>query len=65
MMVVEVKGGAKFEASVPRPLLDVRTGPFPWFDVSKDGWFLIPVPIEQSASVPITVVVNWTAALKK
>ena len=37
----------------------------PWFDVSKDGRFLIPTQIEQAAGAPMTVVVNWTAGLKK
>jgi hypothetical protein len=35
-----------------------------WFDVGKDG-FLIPVLAEQARGVPITVVVNWQAGLKK
>ncbi|MBZ5607139.1 MAG: protein kinase [Acidobacteriia bacterium] len=66
MMVVEVTGGAKFEASVPSPLFDTRlTSGNTWFDVSKDGRFLIPASVEQSTSVPMTVVVNWTAGLKK
>jgi hypothetical protein len=51
---------------VPKPLFDVRLagGVNPWFDVSKDGRFLIPVP-EQTANAPMTVVVNWQAGLKK
>ncbi len=67
MMVVEAKGGAKFEASVPKALFDVHTvnGLNFVFDVSKDGRFLIPTPVEPSANVPMTVVVNWTAGLKK
>ena len=56
-------GNNKFEASVPKPLFDIRTGLEGWFDVSKNDRFLIPTPIE--ASVPITIVVNWTAGLKK
>jgi hypothetical protein len=32
--------------------------------VSADGRFLIPMPAEQSATVPMTVVLNWQAALK-
>jgi hypothetical protein len=34
------------------------------YDVSKDGRFLIPTPVEKSESTPFTVVVNWTAGLK-
>jgi len=36
-----------------------------WFDVSKDGRFLMPIPVENAAPVPMTVVVNWTAGLKR
>jgi hypothetical protein len=56
---------AKFEAGVPKPLFDVHLVGLSNFDVSKDGRFLIPAQIEQSATVPITVMVNWTAGLKK
>jgi len=65
MMAVEVKGdGKKFEAGVPKPLFDVRQSA--QFDVSKDGRFLIHVPQDQAGTnVPLTVVVNWQAALKK
>ena len=35
------------------------------FDVSKDGRFLIPPPVQQRGLTPITVVVKGTAALKK
>jgi eukaryotic-like serine/threonine-protein kinase len=67
MMAMEIKSGSKFEAGVPKPLFDVRlpTGRNAWFDVTKDGRFLVPVPVEQTATVPMTVVVNWQAGLKK
>jgi hypothetical protein len=67
MMAVEVKTGAKFEAGLPRALFDsnIGTDPDNWFDVSKDGRFLIPTQEEQTATVPMTVVLNWQAALKK
>jgi Tol biopolymer transport system component/predicted Ser/Thr protein kinase len=64
LMAVDVKGSAKFEAGVPKPLFDVRLGGSQ-FDVSKDGRFLIPVLTEQVVNAPMTVVVNWTAELKK
>jgi Tol biopolymer transport system component len=65
LMAVEVKGeGKTFQASVPKPLFEVAA--LGQFDVSKDGRFLIQVPVEQAAtSVPLTVVVNWQAGLKK
>jgi len=72
LMAVEVKvdavrGGPRFEAGVPKPLFDTRFLPTDnsWFDVSKDGRFLIPTIPEQEANTPMTVVVNWTAGLKK
>jgi len=58
LMAVQLKSGEKFEAGVPKPLFDIRTGSQPRFDVSKDGRFLIPTPVEQSGSVPMTVVIN-------
>ena len=65
LMAVEVKGdGKKFDAGVPKPLFSVPAQA--QFDVSKDGRFLIHVPVAQTATnVPITVVVNWQSALKK
>ena len=65
MMTVEIKAsGSKFDAGVPKALFEVRVAGH--FDVGKDGRFLIRVPQEQAATnVPITVVVNWQAALKK
>jgi Tol biopolymer transport system component len=67
LMAVEVAEGAKFQAGLPKQLFDTHIGnvPYNWFDVSKDGRFLIPVQLEQSANAPMTVVVNWQAGLKK
>lgn len=67
MMAAEVSTGSKFEAGVPRPLFKVHLsrGMDAWFDVTKDGRFLIPVQAEQTVNAPITVVVNWQAGLKE
>jgi hypothetical protein len=67
MMAAKVKAGSQFEAGVPKPLFNVRLprGIDSWFDVTKDGRFLIPVQVEQAAKAPITVVINWQAGLKK
>jgi hypothetical protein len=70
MMAAEVKSvagkdGLTFERGVPKPLFDTHIPQDAWFDVSKDGKFLIPVPVEQPGAAPISVVVNWPATLKK
>ena len=65
LMAVEIKGGAKFEAGLPKPLFDVHINNDGWYDVSKDGRFLIPNQIGQATSAPMTVVLNWTAGLKR
>lgn len=68
MTAVAVKTGPKFDAGVPKPLFEVRTDLAAFgsvYDVSNDGRFLIPVPVDQGATTPITVVVNWQAGLKK
>ena len=65
LMAVDVKSGAKFEAGIPKPLFEVRINGDGWYDVSKDGRFLFPSQIEQAATAPLTVVINWTAGLKK
>ena len=69
MMAVQVRtNSTKFEAGLPAPLFDSHfdtLNPFGWYDVARDGRFLIPTVVEQSAAAPMTVVVNWTAGLKK
>jgi Tol biopolymer transport system component len=70
LMAVEVDGGADtFEAGVPMPLFEPRvvsiSGDSP-YDVAADGRrFLIKVPVEENAPAPVTVVLNWTADLKR
>ena len=47
----------------PRPM--VTLGDYP-YDVSADGQrFLVNTLVEETASAAITLVVNWTAGLKK
>ena len=68
MMAVKINtAGGKFQASVPQPLFDVHmaAGLVPNFDVSKDGRFLIPTVVGETSNVPMTVVLNWQAGLKK
>jgi Tol biopolymer transport system component/predicted Ser/Thr protein kinase len=72
MMAVAISGGSQkpgeqFAAGIPKPLFNTRFVPDAnsWFDVSKDGRFLIPIPVESAGNAPMTVVINWPAALKK
>ena len=70
MMAVEMDPGSKFQSGQPKPLFDARLiGNNAWYDVSADRRFLLPlaVPVEaeHSSSAPMTVVINWTAGLKR
>jgi hypothetical protein len=71
-MSVDLKSGSGFEASVPRPLFQTRTPrvDFPGFhslyDVTPDGLrFLVVSEPEVRPASPITIVLDWTAGLKK
>jgi len=66
LMAVEIKPGAQFQPGVPQALFDMRLGTSnPSYDVGADGRFLVATPVEQAATVPMTVVLNWQAGLKK
>ncbi|HLL75094.1 MAG TPA: protein kinase [Pyrinomonadaceae bacterium] len=70
LMAVEVDGSSdKFEAGVPAPLFEPRVGAISGdspYDVAADGRrFLVKVPAEETAPAPVTVVLNWTADLKR
>ena len=69
LMVATVNGqGAGFAVGAVGPLFDVRPSPVRYsYDVSPDGQqFLVNTVGNQAApATPITVVVNWTAGLKK
>ncbi len=71
LMSVEIRTASKFEATVPRALFQTRilatlTRTSHHYAVSADGKrFLIISTMEETASAPITVVMNWMAALKK
>jgi Tol biopolymer transport system component len=72
LMAASVSGdGAAFQVGVVRALFEVRVravpvgGGYP-YDFSADGQrFLVNTLMQEAASAPITVVVNWTAALPK
>jgi eukaryotic-like serine/threonine-protein kinase len=71
MMAIAVKTtGTEFEFGAPRALFKTRmlgwTSNFHEFDVSHDGQrFLIGTLSGESTAPPPTVILNWTAALKK
>jgi eukaryotic-like serine/threonine-protein kinase len=70
LMAVEVKLGATFEAKAPQPLFSTRVLTITEFRnhyaVTRDGQrFLVNSLIEETTTNPITVVVNWTAGLKR
>jgi Tol biopolymer transport system component len=65
MMAVQVKGGPNFERGTPKALFDVRMSDGTFFDVGKDGRFLITTLAEQPSVLPMTVVLNWASGLKK
>jgi len=73
-MAVVVQTTPKFEAGAPKALFDLRiarsvSSDAFGYDVTADGKrFLVNSPStapESSAYAPITVVVNWLAALKR
>jgi len=72
MMASSVKtGGTEFEFTTPKPLFKTRTislegSIYHEYDVSPDGQrFLIGTLIGDTKAAPPTVILNWTAALKK
>jgi dipeptidyl aminopeptidase/acylaminoacyl peptidase len=69
LMAAAVDGrGASFEVGAVKPLFDTRaaTGLRSTYAATADGQrFLINRAPEQTASAPITVVVNWAAGLRQ
>jgi len=73
LMAVSVKADSTVEAGPPTALFQTRMfqGPISPFyrqqyDVTADGQrFLINVPEKEETGSPLTVVLNWTAGLKK
>lgn len=63
---VEIDTSRGLRPGTPRPLFQLPEGTgFVW-DVSADGErFLLNVPVVKSSSVPLSVVVNWTAGLRR
>jgi serine/threonine protein kinase/Tol biopolymer transport system component len=69
LMAVDVKPGSTFETGTPKELIQtqvVRYDAPNRYAVSVDGQrFLINSAVEEVSQTPITVVLNWTADLKR
>ena len=68
LMAVAVGAGPTPEAGVPTTLFQTmfREGAYGSYEVAQDGQrFLMKVPPAPGELTPITVVVNWTASLKR
>jgi len=71
LMTVEIASGpGRFEAGIPKPLFEAQFagGSFRRnrYVVSADGQkFLVVTPLEQTTRTPFTLVLNWTASLKR
>jgi len=65
MMIVSVAVGTTFEAGEPKTLFRINSGVWQDYDVTADGQrFLSNNAAASANSLPITVVLNWTADLK-
>ena len=67
VIVGPLGAGATFQAGVPQPLFETRiNGPFARFAVTANGQrFLVPTPVSEAIASPATVVMNWTAGIKR
>jgi hypothetical protein len=66
VMSVEIDSSSGLRAGTPRPLFQLPQGTGLGWDVTADGErFLLNVPVIKSSSVPLSVVVNWAADLKR
>jgi eukaryotic-like serine/threonine-protein kinase len=66
IVAVDIKPGMPFQSGVPRALFEARIQSNSLsIDVSKEGRFLLPALVEQEASTPMTVVLNWPTLLSR
>jgi serine/threonine protein kinase len=73
VMVVEITAGTVFQSGTPKPLFQVSSVPtdllpipLSIWDVTSDGnRFLLTTPTMETTPTPFTVILNWTALLKK
>jgi hypothetical protein len=67
MTAVAVKTGGTFQAGNPQPLFETRiTSPLARYAMTRDGQrFLVPTPMGEAGATFATVVINWTAGIKR
>ena len=69
LMALQLNAGARFEPGLPKALFDIRirgAGGRTVYAVSRDGQRFLTSDINESSTPsPITVVLNWTADLKR
>lgn len=66
LMAVAVKAGDTFESGAPAPIFRNDSIMNDVFDVTADGQrFIVSSSAAQTQTMPFTVVVNWTADLKR
>jgi Tol biopolymer transport system component len=65
LMELQIDGGTKLISGTPHPLFETRLPPNGRYDITNDGRFLVPTQIESTGTLPMTVIVNWTANVKK
>ncbi len=68
LMSVEIDAGSSFEAGKPKALFDIiaaRTNQASDYDVSADGQRFLFISRTAEATSALSVVINWTANLKK
>jgi eukaryotic-like serine/threonine-protein kinase len=71
MMMTAVETTGEFQSAEPASLITATAVAAPlaatgWqYAVAKDGRFLINAPQQQSTTLPLTVVVNWLAAVQR
>jgi len=65
-MAIPVSAGTTFEAGEPKTVFRINSGVWQDYDVTADGQrFLSNSTAASANSLPITVVLNWTANLKR
>ncbi|HEY6929455.1 MAG TPA: protein kinase [Thermoanaerobaculia bacterium] len=66
ILAVDIDSSHALRAGTPKPLFKLPEGAGFGWEVTADGErFLVNVPVIKSSSVPLSVVFNWAAGLKK